>query len=391
MLRIRIILFAAITLSISPSLLSAICENEPDPKVSTPAIFSPFNIQIDPMESLLLVTLLDDPDTLYTGFEPQIFDDEINGKGMLVIAWRQDGYIDVYHQPTLQLNNAKYDIAGKGLANMVERSMEGSYFQISEKGVDTWFRFYDIHNREIEVKITENNSRRRKPFGLLAPMGDAAQNPSAMPMVLLHDFYFVRQKQTEYFIKIDGKYHMSDKLPVKMDRTKMYFMRYSPDPVIATVNPAHNGYMQPVSLNDKTDFDVKTERVHLLRKEDRTRIHSISRDYKDHTVMMTFDPPFPNITEIKQGEEIRGKFRIYGDRSTGKVSGVYSIKEKDGEIFIEMNPSGGWKPRPDKFSLRMMYTFAGVFKNWPKTYYWKARIYFEDNQHPFMQSYWERK
>jgi hypothetical protein len=38
-----------------------------------------------------------------------------------------------------------------------------------------------------------------------------------------------------------------------------------------------------------------------------------------------------------------------------------------------------------------MYTVAGVFKNWPKTYYWNARIHFADNQQPFMHSYWERK
>ncbi len=48
----------------------------------------PFSISVDPMQRLLLVNLEKDPDTLYTGFEPQVFDDRVNGKGHLVIGWR---------------------------------------------------------------------------------------------------------------------------------------------------------------------------------------------------------------------------------------------------------------------------------------------------------------
>ena len=61
--------------------------------------FNPFHIAIDPMERLLLVNFEKDPDSLYIGFEPQVFDDHINGKGHLVIGWRIDGKVDVYHEP----------------------------------------------------------------------------------------------------------------------------------------------------------------------------------------------------------------------------------------------------------------------------------------------------
>ena len=81
----------------------------------------PFHIDIDPMKRLLLVNFEKDPDTTYVGFEPQVFDDPVNGRGHLVIGWRQDSRVDVYHQAGLHPDPAKYDIAGKGLANMVER------------------------------------------------------------------------------------------------------------------------------------------------------------------------------------------------------------------------------------------------------------------------------
>ena len=72
-------------------------------------------------------------------------------------------------------------------------------------------------------------------------MGDAAENPSAMPLVLLHDFYFVRRKETEAEVSINGKQHQIDNLPVPMDGTRMTFIRYSPRPLIATCNPGFDG------------------------------------------------------------------------------------------------------------------------------------------------------
>ena len=89
----------------------------------TVKIANPFRISIDPMERLLLVNFEKDPETLYVGFEPQVFDDNINGKGHLVIGWRVDGRVDVYHEPGLRIDKGKYDIAGKGLANMIELTM----------------------------------------------------------------------------------------------------------------------------------------------------------------------------------------------------------------------------------------------------------------------------
>jgi hypothetical protein len=41
-------------------------------------------------------------------------------------------------------------------------------------------------------------------------MGNAAENPSALPLILLHDFYFSKRKDTEIYIKINGKLHKPD-------------------------------------------------------------------------------------------------------------------------------------------------------------------------------------
>ncbi|WP_439482765.1 hypothetical protein [Cyclobacterium plantarum] len=51
--------------------------------------FNPFTIEIDPI--ILFVNFENDPDGVYIGFEPQVFDDTLNGKGNLIIGWRLDG------------------------------------------------------------------------------------------------------------------------------------------------------------------------------------------------------------------------------------------------------------------------------------------------------------
>jgi hypothetical protein len=179
-------------------------------------LYNPFHIAIDPMERILLVNFEKDPDSLYIGFEPQVFNDSINGKGHLVIGWRIDGKVDVYHEPGLTLDHNKYDIAGKGLANMLEREMPKAFSEINDFGLQANYEFQDIHNRKVVIRVTEKNPGKRKPFGLLAPMGAAAESPSAMPLVLLHDFYFVRKKHSKIEVSINGKQHQIDDLPMPL-------------------------------------------------------------------------------------------------------------------------------------------------------------------------------
>ena len=357
----------------------------------TKMIYNPFQISIDPMERLLLVNFEKDPDTLYVGFEPQVFDDKINGKGHLVIGWRVDGKVDVYHEPGLRLDKGKYDIAGKGLANMIERKMPKASFEIDDFGVQADYMFYDMHKREVVIRVAENNPKKRKPFGLLAPMGDAAENPSAMPLVLLHDFYFVRRKHTETEVSINGKQHQVDNLPVPIDGVRMTFIRYSPRPLIATFNHAFGGdlpYLTAVIGTDRVrsgDNDVI-----LVWKGGDPFIKSITFNNEIHPVELRFSDPFPDIATLPDNTSLEGRFEIEADHSTGRINGVYTLEKLGGQIKMVLIPSGGWKPRPDKLSLRFLYTVAGVFKKWPATYEWTAIVREPVNGSYHMTSGWKR-
>lgn len=352
---------------------------------------NPFTIDIDPMERLLLINFEKDADSVYIGFEPQVFDDPVNGKGHLVIGWRKDGKIDIYHQSSLNMRPEKYDIAGKGVNEMVLTDMAIAFFEVTNLGIQAEYVFRDLSDREVNIRIIEKNTKTRKPFGLLAPLGHAAENPSSMPVILLQDFYFVRKQHTKIHIKIDNKEHQADFLPIPMDGQKMYFTRYSPKPQIATLNSAFNGVLKSTEItkgnSEITDGDYRFE---ISWNGESPQIKSITKVNDIHPIKLNFNPAFPDLSRIGDDEALKGHFVIEGHPSTGSVGGYYEVNRIDDQLFIKMVPSKGWKPVAPKLSLRFMYTVVKTFKRWPTTYSWQADLNVDNTGNWIMQSEWER-
>ncbi len=353
------------------------------------SLIHPFNIAIDPMERLLLINFEQDPDSVYIGFEPQVLDDTVNGRGHLVIGWRRDGFVDVYHMPTLTLDPEKYDIAGKGVHRMAPTPFSQASFEVVERGAQAAYQFTDIYGREVVLEIKENNPRKRKPFGLLAPMGSAAEAPSAMPLILLEDFYFVRVKHTTITITIGGREHTPDRLAIPLDFRRMYFARYSPKPLIATLNPAFDGPLMPIKMGEEgVEAVVDHHVIQTLQTDAGRAIHRIARNNDFHPVGITFSPSFPDLASLPEGAAVTGSFTIEGHPSTGTISGHYLVAREQDNITVEMVPSDGWSPRPDRLSLRFMYSMVKMFRQWPTEYRWKAEINRQDDGTFWMSSRW---
>lgn len=357
------------------------------PDASVGPLYAPFQLAIDPMERLLLVNFEQDLDELYRGFEPQVFDDETHGQGLIVIGWRLDGKVDVFHQPGLRLDPATYAIAGGGLNELVERPLEGAYFEVTETGVDAALAFEDILGRPVTITVHERSARPRKPFGLLAPMGDAATAPSALPLVLLRDFYFVRQADTEVAITIDGRAHQPDKLPIPMDNARMYFLRYSSDPLIAMLNPAHAGPLAPLERSGAHEAREGETRYDLIEQHGQPAITSMRASLRGHEVMVRFTPPLPNLSALADGAQANGGFQISADPVVGTVTGEYTITRRGEQVLLSATPSGGWKPNESKLSANLIYRAVSAFTEWPKSYRWAANF---DLATARLQAGWER-
>ncbi len=352
-------------------------------------ILNPFSFHVDPMERLLLVNFESNPDVIYKGFEPQYFDDDIHGKGLLVIGWKNDMKVDVYYEKGLKIKAETYDIAGKGLNQMIEREFESAVFNILDEGVHADIVFDDILGRKVEIRIFEKHPKKREPFGLLAPMGDAAESPSAMPLVYVHDFYFVRRKHTDFQIKISGKHLKPDKFPIPLDGTWMYFARYSADPFIVTFNSAIDGKLETLdSFKNRLVTDGNTK-LEISPNGPAMEIKKMTNKTSKHEVILDFEPAFPQVNLLKGTVEVSGKFSVKGHSSTGRIDGDYKIQKNNKKIRILLEPTEGWIPNENKLTVRFLYAVVKTFKNWPKTYRWIADLE-EFNGSWEMKSDWER-
>jgi len=212
-------------------------------------------------------------------------------------------------------------------------------------------------------------------------MGDAASHPSALPLVYLHDFYFVRRKKTEAYLKINAKEHKIDRFPVPLDGTWMYFMRYSPDTFIVTLNPSKSG--------EFLEHKESETGLNLVQKGKAKEIKSLAGKSGKHQITLSFDPPFPQFNLLKDNVHKEGRFEILAHISTGKITGRYWVKKEDGQVEIQLQPSGGWQPNEKKPVIRLLYTLVKIFKHWPKTYLWTA-ILKQKGATWQMDSKWER-
>jgi hypothetical protein len=196
---------------------------------------------------------------------------------------------------------------------MIAVDMEKAFFEVNDFGVQAHYKFTDMSGREVEIVISEKNPRERKPFGLLAPMGDAAANPSSLPLVILQDFYFVRKNHTGIKVEINNRSHKPDELPIRMDREKMTFARYSPKPLIATMNPAHNGELETFELETGQGTFEKGDHIYEIDWSDQSpSIRSFNIKNNIHLLTMSFRPSFPCLNTFPANTKLKAALLFPG-------------------------------------------------------------------------------
>lgn len=351
---------------------------------------TPFHVAISPMERLLLLGFEKDPDQTYTGFEPQFFDDPIHGRGLIVIAYRRDSKVDVYHQPGLTLDPADYDIVVSGLNAMVERPFDGAFFHIGPQGVDLAFAFEDLEGRPIEVRLRETGHKPRTPATILAPMGSSTANPPALPLVLLYGFDFVRRSGTQLDIRIAGRAHQADRFPIPMNGRRVYFLRYASGPFIVTLNPTHDGPLPvhcPDGSRSVTDQGVTYE---LAENAGHFEINQMQAGDSTRTFTCAFEPAFPDLLALRDGASLHGTFTITCKPPIGRISGTYGIQRLGPKVKLTLHPGDGWQPNEENWSFRLAFLMLRVLRKWPSTYQWEAMVDLSEPETPHLVSAWRR-
>jgi hypothetical protein len=348
---------------------------------------NPFNLRVDPIDRLLLIDFSKDPDARYRGFEIQAFDDALTGKGMLVIAGRHDGQVDVYHQPGLRMDRKNYNVVGKGLHKMIERPFERSRFEITETGVSLQVAFNDSKGRPIKLSILEEGGVPTRPFDMLAPLGAGTENPPSLPLVLLFDFYFVRKKGTDLAIEIDGKKHQPDSIPLRLDGQSLHFIRYAAHPLPVFWNECVKGQTTLHTPEGPGTVTVDGMTCELVDNHGHLELAAMMAEGQGLTLPIRFDPPMPNLAALRDGAEIAGRITIDCPRNAGRITGTYALARHKQTLHLRVHPSGGWQPDEKKLLLKMLYLVAPMFRTWPKTYIWNATLDLEESH---ITTAWQR-
>ncbi|WP_158860203.1 hypothetical protein [Lunatibacter salilacus] len=356
-------------------------------KPSNGTVYSPFGFDIDPMEKLMLVNFEKDPDEFYNILEFQQSRDNRGIKHILVIAYRKDGSTDVYHQAGFPFGSQDSVLNN---ASFFERSLDNAKFNVNSDLMEVYFLFEDKMGREIKVIVNERKREKKTPFFLLAPVGSNSKKPKSLPIYSLYEMSFTRIKHTDISIEINKVTHKPDTFPIPIDWSRNYFTRYSADTFNVDWNKNFNGQLSPLSPDNNQRIENLGVTYEMVEKSGHYEIKRMSAKNKKHKIVIEFYPPIPDIVCLRDEMDIVGDFSITTDNSSGAVSGYYQIKRQGNEIEIEINPNKGWEPNESRCILNLLFFFVKIFKEWPKSYVWNAKISLDEKSRPTMQSGWKR-
>ncbi len=202
---------------------------------------------------------------------------------------------------------------------------------------------------------------------------------------------FVRKKQTEVLISIGKKSHKLDVLPIPMDFQKMTFARYSSKPLIATLNHSHNSVVETLDLELGQHTYEKGNYIYEIDwNNQKASIKSMSVKNNIHKLTIRFITSLPCLNTVFPNIKLKGSFIISGHQSVGTISGDYHLQSKNETVTIRVIPSKGWNPKITKLSTWFLFTVAKVFKKWPTTYQWDAKLQKNSEGVWHMHSKWIR-
>ncbi|VVB96506.1 Uncharacterised protein [uncultured archaeon] len=340
----------------------------------------PVRVGIDPMERLLVASFKGDPE--FEGFEPQVFDDPVNGKGMRVLRYRKDGKVDVYWQSGVYVDRNTFAV-GKGIGDFAETIIEPARFEITQRSLDLHVAFTDVQGRMVELRVHEDIQDERG-FPMLAPVGADVEKPPRLMLVFMPSIDLVRRTGSVVEGHIGDRILHPASLPVLLNWQRVWFVRYVPMPVIGTLNPPMN---RPVLVDLSISGSAEVEGMTVVA-DGVGSITQISAGQEPRQVEMDFLPGFPNLLELPKGGSAAGRWsiRIMGVLITG--GSYYTLREGD-RVAVELDVDEYWKPSGLPICMEIFTRVVRMFRTWPATYRWRGIV--ELGAEPVMSGAWERK
>lgn len=339
----------------------------------------PFNFGFEPMSRLAVISFKEDEE--FEGFEPQFFNDPINGKGIRLLRYRKNGKVDVYYESGIN-HDEDFNISA-GINDLKMTHFDKNIFSITKNGLQVDLVFTDNQGRKNELRVVET-SKRKHPVPLLAPVGGGVKKPHKLFFVYMHDFDFAYRNTTQIFCSIGERVLKPATLPLLINGHPTYLTRYCSKLTIVALNP--KGY-DPLCFEAIPGITVingepKTE----IRCNAHGRIDQIRIAQGMCTAELHFSHGFPNLPQLPEGECKAGFFSLYisGDKIT---EGQYRLIKTLEQVYVELNQFKKWQPVNYPLSYKILFSFVKIFKKWPTQYGWTGKVDLEENQ--FIDDRWQ--
>lgn len=340
-------------------------------------VLQPFFMEILPIKQLVLFNFDKNPDKIYSSLELQRLDSPTCGIGFRLIAYRVDGYIDVYDEPSITLlekDKEGFNVCGKGLNKYTVTPFSDVYVTLESGNLKVHFSLCDYTGRRIEALIEEHAKRPSRAFDLIAPIGVSSENPVSLPVFAMYQFDVVRKKNTIASLTIDGKPMILDSFPVPLpkDGQMRYFMRYGYDCELVDFGPSdHTTLTVYQCTNGKiTDNNLLAEYV---TDSGKYLMKTLGFCHSDHFFKLYFENGFPDLLRMTDGTII-DRFKMQMEDSMGYFAGEYTVSKHGQSIDITLEPSNGWVVKNKTFFTKMMLQKNSVFRAWPTTYCYTQHI-----------------
>jgi len=330
------------------------------------SVVNPFALSVDPRDRLLLFDIADDP--VYSAVELQVFDDDVHGRGMLVLLQHHDGMVDFYREPGLALERAKFSI-GRGVGRWRQATIRPAQLVIADDGVQVDVALRDAEGRRIEIRIDDRDGVPRRRSTLLAPVGSGVERPYSFFLVLMRGFDLLRTSGTDPHIVIGGQERHVASFPGPAWLHRRRFGRYSAQPVIVELNPRYEGPMEATGPAEG--------------------ISSLSAGEGVRSATLRFRPAFPSLSAMAVWQEAVGAWTLDVADHPALTGGSWRAVRTEKGAELGMEVTRPWQPRGLPLSLKAVTTVARVFRSWPTTYRWSAAVDLT-SEPPSMRAAWER-
>ncbi len=328
----------------------------------------PFGIKYTPMEKLALINFEKKPDTIYKGLELQYLNGHDIGKGFRILAYRNDGYVDMYDDMSLKFDpNEQCNVAEKGLNKHIQTNIDNTVFEKVDGCVQISFDFEDLDKRAIHVYIKEQIKKKSTPMNLLAPIGFGSKRPSCLPIFFLHNFDFIRRKNTIVDIRIDETVLNLDPFPFPfpMNGQMRYYTRFSMESQIIEFIPI-DMKVKEIELDEQMQYFDQGIQYRFVKTAFGIGLSQIEL-MQNKKVVINFTPAFVM-------DDQTGEFSICPSEQMGHVDGIFQVKRNGNFVEISIIPNKGWISAPNSMMTKVILSPKSIFCIWCKKYQYLAMI-----------------